>query len=354
MSVNDDIHQWVLNQALRVDGFSVELQRELERILVEEVFPDIAEQIKDVAWQQLPDNKVRLFQLRQIIREGLPIDRMRTTFLTSLVNMSVADARSFTETLSGLLPVTIQTATPSPEQFLALVQEQPFNGQLMGEWFNKLALNVQEQIVKDFRTGIIEGQPIPEMADNLLANNLDSFFPDGGEAKAIKKAIRDTKAVARTATTLVNARARELSYRGNDDIIKGVEYVATLDDRTTVICMSLDGNIYPIGEGPRPPQHWNCRSTTVPVVKSWEEMGIPAQDLNQEQRASLDGQVTGVKNAETWLKGKGDGIQNRVLGRVRADLWRSGEVANLSDFLNPDGTLKPLNALGFSRRGVRQ
>lgn len=348
MSVNEDIHKWVLDQAMRIDGFSVELQNELERILIDEVFPNIANQIKDIPWQQLPNNQVRLFQLRQIISNSLPIDRMRDTFINSLVGMSVQDATAFSTILQGMLPVSIQTVTPSPEQFLALVQEQPFNGQLMGSWFNKLGVNVQNQIQKDFKVGMIQGKSIPDMADDILANNLDAFTSGG-----LKKAVRDAKAVARTATTMVNARARELSYAQNDDIIKGVEYLATLDSKTTVVCMNLDGNVYPIGEGPRPPQHWNCRSTTLPVVKSWEEMGIPAKDLSTEARASMDGQVVGVKNAESWLKGQQAITQNKVLGRVRADLWRSGEVTTLSDFLRSDGSLVPLSELGFNRRGVK-
>ena len=41
-------------------------------------------------------------------------------------------------------------------------------------------------------------------------------------------------------------------------------YLAVLDERTTDRCRSLNGNIYPVGEGVFPPQHYYCRSRRVP------------------------------------------------------------------------------------------
>ena len=42
--------------------------------------------------------------------------------------------------------------------------------------------------------------------------------------------------------------------------------MATLDSRTSPICKRLDGRKFEYNKGPTPPQHFNCRSTTVPVV----------------------------------------------------------------------------------------
>lgn len=42
------------------------------------------------------------------------------------------------------------------------------------------------------------------------------------------------------------------------------EWVSVLDDVTTDICLSRDGNIYVYGAGPLPPAHVRCRSIIVP------------------------------------------------------------------------------------------
>lgn len=41
-------------------------------------------------------------------------------------------------------------------------------------------------------------------------------------------------------------------------------WVSVLDSGTTIICRSRDGNVYIYGQGPTPPAHIGCRSSTVP------------------------------------------------------------------------------------------
>ncbi len=340
-TANDKLHEWAMTQELRVHRSAGRIAAKIDSVMRNEVYPDIAAQIDGIPWQQMTNNQMRLHQLRSVISNGMPIDSMTRTFENGLIQMGLGDAQNFVSTLEKVLPVSINLSTPSPEQMVSLVTEQPFNGQVMSEWFGKFGQTTQNEIEKAFRLGMIEGKTIPEMGKEI--GKVTGVF--SGMSKKIK---RNTEAVARTATTLVNSRARELSYAENSDIIKGVEYLATLDDRTTAVCISLDGKVFPVGEGARPPQHWNCRSTTVPVVKSWEEMGIPAKDATASTRASLNGQVSADTTAEKWLKGRKASVQNQILGVKRGDLFRSGIPVN--DMLSPDGklmTLKTLRGKGF-------
>ncbi len=41
-------------------------------------------------------------------------------------------------------------------------------------------------------------------------------------------------------------------------------WVSVIDGHTTIICQDRNGNIYVYGEGPEPPAHIGCRSSTVP------------------------------------------------------------------------------------------
>ena len=50
---------------------------------------------------------------------------------------------------------------------------------------------------------------------------------------------------------------------------KRVLWVSVLDARTSDICINLDGSIFAIDEGPRPPAHFNCRSIVVPLF--WDD-----------------------------------------------------------------------------------
>lgn len=53
------------------------------------------------------------------------------------------------------------------------------------------------------------------------------------------------------------------------------QWVSVLDDVTTEICWERDGEIYKMGEGPQPPAHYNCRSMTVPISPSREDIEEP-------------------------------------------------------------------------------
>jgi len=55
-----------------------------------------------------------------------------------------------------------------------------------------------------------------------------------------------------------------------DGFVEAMEYSAILDNRTTDICLHLDGRVYPANSDEwnsiRPPNHHNCRSLLVPVT----------------------------------------------------------------------------------------
>ena len=63
--------------------------------------------------------------------------------------------------------------------------------------------------------------------------------------------------------------------------------------------------------GVRPPQHFNCRSTTVPIVKSYEDIRNTKSSriskrrlkrLSGSKRASFNGQVPSKTNFEVLIR----------------------------------------------------
>jgi SPP1 gp7 family putative phage head morphogenesis protein len=160
--------------------------------------------------------------------------------------------------------------------------------------------------------GIALGEPIPTLAKRLQT--------------ASKVSKRQATTVVRTAVNHVVTNAREETYKENSDVIKGVQFVATLDERTSYICIALDGRVFDIGEGPRPPTHHQCRSTTVPVVKSLKELGLSDKEFPASTRASMNGQAADTTVYPEWLKKQSVETQNAVLGKKRGELFRSGKL----------------------------
>ena len=133
---------------------------------------------------------------------------------------------------------------------------------------------------------------------------------------------RQAEAVARTAVQHVSQQSREATWEANSDIVEGYQFVATLDGRTTSQCRSLDGKKFGVKEGPRPPLHVNCRSTTIPILpKEFDFLDEGAT------RASKDGYVPANQSYYEWLKTQPESFQNEVLGASRAKLFREGGLS---------------------------
>ena len=64
----------------------------------------------------------------------------------------------------------------------------------------------------------------------------------------------------------VSGAAKESTWLANAELIDAYKWVSVLDSRTTDICRSLSGRVFPVGKGPLPPQHYRCRSTVVPSI----------------------------------------------------------------------------------------
>lgn len=96
-----------------------------------------------------------------------------------------------------------------------------------------------------------------------------------------------------------------------------------------IICGADDGHVYALDEiKPELPIHPDCRGLYVPVLKSWRELGIDANELPEGTRASMDGQVAESKTFADMVaeaKAKGDDKRlNELLGPGRAQLYKQG------------------------------
>jgi hypothetical protein len=149
----------------------------------------------------------------------------------------------------------------------------------------------------------------------------------GGALSAPMNAVTTTQAeaLAITSTSHVSNRARDIFYGQNDEIFSGYQCYETLDAVTCIACGVLDGHRYKIDELlPELPRHIRCRGGYVPILKSWRELGVDAQELPEGTRASMDGQVAESKTWTDLVAEMGDRRLKRVLGPGRATLYRQG------------------------------
>ena len=189
------------------------------------------------------------------------------------------------------------------------------NGQVVEKAFRGIAESQAERFSQVVRNGLLTGETTPSIAKRLIGS-----LQFGEEAKTVKQliaaggeltAVADNQVIAlvRTSINQVANAASQQVYEANQDITKKYRYVATLDTRTSAICRALDGREFEYGKGPTPPQHFNCRSTTVPII---DPDILPLSKT--ATRASKDGQVPLNQSYGEWLAKQPQAVQEQALG----------------------------------------
>ena len=191
------------------------------------------------------------------------------------------------------------------------------NGQVVSKAFRGIATSQAERFSQVVRNGLLTGETTPDIAKRLIgslqfgeeAKTVGQLAAAGGQATQV--ADNQILTLIRTSINQVANTASQQVYEANQDITQKYRYVATLDTRTSAICRALDGREFEYGKGPMPPQHFNCRSTTVPVI-NYKELGFNPPP--PARRASMDGQVPANESYGEWLKKQPRTTQADVLG----------------------------------------
>lgn len=229
------------------------------------------------------------------------------------------------------------------------------NGEIVQKAFRGIAESQAERFGQIVRNGLLTGETTQDLASRLIGNlqfgqsgNIRQIALAGGEVT--KVAAHQVTALVRTSINQVANAASQQVYEANQDITKKYRYVSTLDTRTSAICRALDGREFEYGKGPKPPQHFNCRSTTVPVI-NYEELGFDAPpSVTKGGRASMDGPVPGNISYGQWLQYQPRAVQNEVLGETRAIYFNKlakqhGARDAIAKLVRDDGSELTLNQL---------
>jgi len=213
------------------------------------------------------------------------------------------------------------------------------NGTTVQKAFRGLAVQQAERFSQVVRSGLLAGDTTQQMARRLKGRlefgqtgNVRQIALAGGHAT--KMANHQVMTIVRTSVNQVANTASKRAFEANSDIAKKYKYVATLDSRTSAICAQLDGQKFTYNKGPTPPQHFNCRSTIVPVIDDewYEQFGETPPDKvfgpDETQRAAKWGKgqtgrpVPGNMTYGQWLARQPKSVQAEVLGKEKSAYFR--------------------------------
>lgn len=316
----------IVSRLLATEGLTLAQTRRMEALFVA-VEKIIQQSYRDIAKQQ----QSSLFDVAQY-EVGQTQDIVNRTFGVSLMTVGVS-----VETMRALVSGDIVLGLPAKD------------------WWAGQAKSLKASFQATIRRGVFAGENLSELTRRVRGTR-ETGFSDG----LMSTSTRNAEALIRTAVQSVTNAARYETLQANDDVIGGQQWLSTLDSRTTEICMALSGQAWdfdgnPIGDttqpfpGP-PPAHWGCRSTLVPLLKSWEQLAREAngneklarkldrieRKIGKGTQASMDGQVAADMNYSDWLKTQPEPAQREILGPGKWELWKNGKIG-LTDLIDQRG-----------------
>jgi SPP1 gp7 family putative phage head morphogenesis protein len=329
MTVNDKLRNTTIQHAHFIEQYK---NHEIKKVLalLNKSDNSLRDQLKKYKGKTDTITSKRLKLMRQDIKDivGESKQVLSTKIDDLAVNFGNLESKWLGDIIHDAVPneVPISFIQPSPTQILAAVKATPFNNTTLQDMITTWSTSKIKLFTNATQQAFIQGQGIDDVV-RILFGTRALQYTDG----LVDGTRRQIRTQVRTAMNHFSSTARDLTYKQNSDLIKGVQWVATLDGRTTLQCINLDGKVdYEDGSrrelnGLRPPAHYNCRSTTVPVIKSLKELGLSDKEFSSSTRASMNGQVPETKKYKDWFKDQPAAFQQQVLGKKRYDLYKKGE-----------------------------
>ena len=241
------------------------------------------------------------------------------------------------------------------------------NGNILEDAFSELSKAQSMLFRSTVRDGLLSGQTTDQIARTLIGSL--TFNDPAGIMGLAQKGGQLTTPTNHQVRTLVRTSINQVSnaasmevYKANNELTKKYRYIATLDSRTSAICRSLDGRLFPYDKGPQPPQHFNCRST---IIAEIDYDNLPFDAPPAATRAAQGGPIKPGKDGEIktygdWLSKQPINTRASVLGgsfNKETKKWEGavvyydrlakkyGSQGALAKFVRADGTEVSLEQL---------
>jgi SPP1 gp7 family putative phage head morphogenesis protein len=268
-----------------------------------------------------------------------------------LVGLAVGEVAWIADKVKTAIPVIWEPNVPTPRQLRSIVFARPFQNRLLRDWLSSYEANDRRRMMEQIRQGLLFDETPTQIGRRIFGTRAQ-----GGVDGTREITRRGAQTLAQTATSAITNGTRQRFYNENKRIIPREVFVATLDSRTTPVCQSLDGQIYPTGEGPIPPIHMNCRSIRAPVVDGRRLGTRPASSnfrgrlgnlrgpARRREVAKLIGRVPAETTYNQFLSRQSAAFQDNVLGPTRGRLFRAGEF-DVQGFVDNSGERYTLRQL---------
>lgn len=344
MSSNQFLVDAASRRSLFIQRYSAGLEKEAAKVLAD-ALRFISTMLDDVSLESLSSARFGALQLDINAEFGQRLNVLSTEVIQALGEFAQDEAEFTARMLENGTKAEVVRLTPQQIEMDFMTGRFGFDAQM----------NISQALD---RFGKAKSTQVQQVLRDSYSDGKTSQQAIAAIRELIPLQTRQASSLVRTATNSASIAARMQSMAENSDLFDGYEWVSTLDNRTSHICMARDGKIYPFAaNSPKPPAHWACRSTIIPKVKAEYDLLAGADGV----RPSVGAKGAQEQSASTtyggWLRKQPASFQNEALGETRAKLFRNGGLS-IEAFSDPSGKtytldqLRSLHPMAFEKANI--
>ena len=221
--------------------------------------------------------------------------------------------------------VSFATA-PSINQVYTAAYARPFQGKLLKEHFKNLPDRMGGLIAAQIRLGYFEGE-----TQNQINARVNRILK--------KRQPNEFRALVNTSIKHYQSFALRRFYETNAHAYSALKLVATLDTKTSDICIERDGRTWPVKSAPHLPFHFNERSEYIGILKAADEQRF---DVPEGTRASMDGQEPQDIVYTDWIDNASLTRKRQALGANKGRLIHETDLSSSDLFVTSGKTPRKL------------
>ena len=291
--------------------------------------------------------KSNLAMARVVKDKLIDVGNLETKFSTGSINKAV----------TGKGTVTFATETVPAKKISTMADNLIIKGAPQKAMWARQSVALQNKFSDVIRNGWLNNQSIGTISQNIRGTAA-AGFNDG----IMNVSRHHANSLARTSISSISNQVREETYIANSDVVEGVQFLAVLDSDTTRVCRAHSGdkwkytpagwiNVHGGHDYVQPPLHFNCRSTTIPLVFPASVLAktVPAKlalvpkDRVRSMGMPLPPGLRKAKDADEWLKTQPVEYQHEVLGKA-FDGWVAGRVS-FKKFVTQKGRVRSIDEM---------
>lgn len=267
--------------------------------------------------------------------------------IEEMAQLAVYEPTFLNTAATSALPVAVVTTMPTPAMLRSIAMSRPFEGRILKDWAATMQADDIRRIQSAIQIGMVAGE-----ANDVIARRIVGTKALSGSNGVTELTRRQVSAITRTAVMHVANGARGEFTRANADIITQELFVATLDSRTTEICMGYDGQKFPIGKGPQPPIHYQCRSLRIPTFDGQMLGDRPAKPFTEKQLLREYGEKNGlgaIKDRDSLPRGSKGAYDTWKRGRINEMTGKVPATTSYNDWLARQSAAFQQDVLGVTK-----